>query len=1002
MFKTISMLQHFFKLPLSSFCDIETSFNETTLVAREGQMMTMLRLNGATSVSGEGEFRPFIERLRDDLAPFLAAPGTILELTITDNPYGISKHISENQRPARLSASRIGLDLENILDEQRDILTNLCSLERVYLGIWTTTAALTEQELTVAYQAKAGQYWPPIEGTQNPTLGLPVLATRHQSKVETLITRLAAQKISAERLSCHEAIEAMKAELNPNHTLGTWRPLLPGDQLRPHAEPIGEAPTSKDDLSSILWPAIADQLHDHDAETETRNTIRYRGQLYRTLDLTLWPTEPRRFEHILRALRSDRVPYRIKFMIEGGRVDQSQSTRLTIAKILEKTNDTNRRVKEGLEYLRELAKTEPLVFARATITTWSRNMATLDMQEAAIISAFATWADTHLEAVAHDPVAAFSGTIPGMSPRMTASKLPARLGDILHLLPWVRPASPWATGPLLFRSPDGKLWPMEPGSSQQHYWFTVAYAVPGSGKSVLMSETALATCLRPGLTELSRIAILDIGPSSAGLIELLKEALPPSRQHEATHITLRMLPEYAINPFDTPLGLREPLPEHKISVAAILGTLAPVENEAAMGQLLALVIDETYRWRSDEGTNAEPHEYTRGQVPDVDTALHDHLVELPERPLWWDVVDALFKAGDHNAAALAQRYAMPTLADTVRAVAEPHIQNIFRDTSVGGGSNERIIDAFVRSISAANSKYKILQGATQFAIAETTRVCAIDLGQVATEGDQAADEQACVAYLLARHALTAKWWVDDAVLTTAPQQYRGYYASYMLKAKEELKSVYYDEFHRTKNVPFARRRIIRDGREGRKHNLQVFIASQVLEDFIARDGEDSIIQYATAKYILGNNADEVANAATIKQFGLPESAADILRRRLTGPGPAGTPMLGLFSTKGGGAVVQHLMLSLGPMKIWALSTTAEDAGLRHRVVQALGTKIALIWLAKMYPRGSAKMEFERRALQQSQRGHDDVAENILQTMASEVISAYVQSLSGGRDDAGKR
>jgi len=82
------------------------------------------------------------------------------------------------------------------------------------------------------------------------------------------------------------------------------------------------------------------------------------------------------------------------------------------------------------------------------------------------------------------------------------------------------------------------------------------YARPGSGKSVLSNAQNLALCMSGGITRLPRIAIIDIGPSSSGLISLLKEALPEKDRHLVAYHRLRMLPEYSINPFDTQLGSR--------------------------------------------------------------------------------------------------------------------------------------------------------------------------------------------------------------------------------------------------------------------------------------------------------------------------------------------------------------------------------------------------------------------------------------------------------------
>ncbi len=67
--------------------------------------------------------------------------------------------------------------------------------------------------------------------------------------------------------------------------------------------------------------------------------------------------------------------------------------------------------------------------------------------------------------------------------------------------------------------------------TEQTTWIDLVYARPGSGKSVLSNALNLALCLSGGLIRLPRIAIIDIGPSSSGLISLLKEALPASKRH---------------------------------------------------------------------------------------------------------------------------------------------------------------------------------------------------------------------------------------------------------------------------------------------------------------------------------------------------------------------------------------------------------------------------------------------------------------------------------------
>src|SRR5690606_34180337 len=111
-------------------------------------------------------------------------------------------------------------------------------------------------------------------------------------------------------------------------------------------------------------------------------------------------------------------------------------------------------------------------------------------------------------------------------------------------------------GGMLFRTPDGKVWPYQTGSNLTTTWFDLIFAQPGAGKSVLMNALNLSTCLNAGLSALPYVAIVDIGPSSSGLISLIKEALPLNRQHEAAYYRLQMSHQYSINPFDTQLGCR--------------------------------------------------------------------------------------------------------------------------------------------------------------------------------------------------------------------------------------------------------------------------------------------------------------------------------------------------------------------------------------------------------------------------------------------------------------
>lgn len=61
---------------------------------------------------------------------------------------------------------------------------------------------------------------------------------------------------------------------------------------------------------------------------------------------------------------------------------------------------------------------------------------------------------------------------------------------------------------------------------------------------------------------------------------------------------------------------------------------------------------------------------------------------------------------------------------------------------------------------------------------------------------------------------------------------------------------------------------------------------------------------------------------------------------------------------------------MGPIELWALSTSPKDTALRRRLYDALGTTEARRRLAKVFPKGSAEQEIERREDVRMKAGQD--------------------------------
>ncbi|MFA5041366.1 MAG: type IV secretion protein IcmB, partial [Bdellovibrionales bacterium] len=780
-------------------------------------------------------------------------------------------------------------------------------------------------------------------------------------------------------ISAHEALTAIRSSLYPQIGHKDWRANLPGDPLLPRAPQHGNV-----DASDVLWPPLRRQLCADDAVVVSNGIVRIGPLLWGGVDLTLAPSEPSPFPQLLARLIDNDVPFRISFLIESGGV-QGTSFRAFAAGVLSFTNQVNKQIRESLLALQKLSQSEPVVKMRVSLSTFapSNNRKLMEARLGALTQAVESWGYCQASSSGGDPLDVVMSSALGIACASTAPPVIIPFHETIKLLPWQRASSPFTEGSVIFRTPDGRIWPYQSGSSLTSLWFDLIFAQPGAGKSVLMNALNLGTVLSAGSAHLPYVAILDIGPSSSGLISLIRDALPVERHHEALHVKLRMTPDYAINPFDTQLGCRYPLPEERSYLTELLTLLctSPGQTEAydGMMQLVGLCIDEMYRWRDDKGANTEARPYLVRIEPEVDDALVKHNVHLPPDPYWWDVVDALFEKGATHEAMLAQRHAAPTLVDAVTASRRPQIRALLEETQIGA-SAENIIHAFERMIAAAVREFPILASVTRFDIGGA-RVVAVDLQDVSPQGDASADRQTAIMYMLARHVMVRTWWLGTDMLRSVPEKYRAYHEARIRDIRETPKRICFDEFHRTSGSAAVRAQVIRDVREGRKWGVQIVLASQLLDDFTK-----DMVDLATGVWICGTAVSDRAISDTAQRFGLSDTARWVMRYRLTGPRPSGAPVLLLLSTNEG-RYEQHLINTLGPIELWALSTSVEDVMLRSQLYMALGASVARQVLAKFFPGGSARQEVRRRVIAHTEKGEIEASATsiVVEEMAKEMI-----------------
>ena len=630
-------------------------------------------------MTGAEELERFVEVACRRLNSRLAEPGHALHLMLERAPDEAGAQVERVCARTGNQAARLGLALEDVLEERARWLSTLLAAETMVLACWTRPACLTAAEARRGrkrLRARLKDWLPEPGESQCPLAVLDGLEARHRALTDTLAALFGETGIVAERLGDEEALRTVRVLVNGSDTTAPdWRPVtVMNDTPARMTEPpeIGAFP-----------PPLAPQILIRDP-VRVRAGIRIGGRLYGALDMTLGPRSSRPFAELMEGLAEAGLPCRFSILIEGGGLRRlGAAVARAASAFMAFSHPDSRAVRDAMRALAEHdAASRAVVRLRLGMLTW----VTPEEGEDGLarrLGRLQQIAEGWGECVFSPARGRSPGGIRRLGPRLLLRR--HRRARARTALRGAAPAArlpsprPWrARGSSvnhIFRAPDGKMLPWSCEEGEDH-GFELIHGIPGRGKSVLMNSLTLAHVLQSGQASLPLAATIDIGPSSSGLISLIREALPPERRAEAGWFPLRMSASHAINPCDTQLGCRSPLPAERAFLENLLGLILTPAGAAGvpdgMRELIGPTVSRAYALRSDAVAGAEPNLYTPGRDRDVDEALERSDLALLELP-WWEVVDALFDAGDAVAASRAQRYAVPVLGDFLAAVREPAV-----------------------------------------------------------------------------------------------------------------------------------------------------------------------------------------------------------------------------------------------------------------------------------------------------------------------------------------
>lgn len=973
-----------------TYCRIMTGDGGGCLCADDGSLITVIEVNGRLTAPSTDDFQHAVESMRTALSSRLNRDGHAMQVVIRREE-NADREVEGLISPMRTTARNIGLEMDDAIEDWGRRYRNFCFSERMWIVLWTRPAVLNKSARKEAYadmkkrqEAVANAA---SRGKQFPERRLVHLYDDHNAFVSGVSGALDGAGILHGRLSAREALRQLRLEADPEWTPQEWRPWLPGDPLPQRLRDPMEPPQSR---ANVVWPSVGEQVYPRDAVEMTGQVVRVGDRLHAPVAMTLPPQEPQIFNRLFARLIDKPIPWRLSFMIEGDGTNII-GWKYTVALLFTITSASNKFLVQSIQQMRNyVSGGGTVVGLRICGDTWTNAWAggedeavrRVRQQSSQLAGALEGWGNSEVSQITGgDPLIGVSAALPAMTPKSPAPAAAAPLRDVVRMLPLTRPTSPWTAG-ILLRSRDGRPMPFQPGSSLQTSWIDIGFAPMGFGKSVLLNTINLGFVLQPGLKELPYLSTVDVGPSSKGLIDLIRGSLPPSRRHLAVYRRMRMTADDAINPFDTPLGCRKPLISQDFFLRNLVALLCtPLDAEAppnGVEQLASAAMRAAYDELSDE---MNPNEYNPNTDPEVAEVVAECAIPVDENTSWWEIVDALFEKGRIHEAIRAQRHAVPMLPDVARAVKFDRVVAPFRELTVGSETAAAYVS---RRLMAAVEDYPVLRSYTKFDLGDA-RVIALDLDEVAKNGETPQGQrQAGLMYMLARQVSSGHFFLQPQDTKNIPESYRAWHAKRIQSIREMPKRMAFDELHRVTNAASSRSvmdQVIGDvetsGRESRKWGLSIGLYSQLATDF-----PTSLVNLASCVFMLGIERPKDADAVA-EVFGLSDTMK-IALRNVRKPGRRGSTMIVQFSTEKG-RVEHPVMSTLGPMLLWAFSSNAHDTAVRSRVYARLDTMRALRALATHFPGGSAASEVERRRQQTEEQGLETEEVDLYDQMAREVL-----------------
>jgi intracellular multiplication protein IcmB len=265
------------------------------LVADDGSLITVLRLEGSLKHVGVGEYTSIVSGLTEKLQSTLSKPGHLLQVAFEYDPESSRSRVGELLEPSRRTAENLGLHIGPLLENWGNALQRYCSVEICWLVLWTRQSVLPDTLRKTALKERTASMAkvPTIPGCQQVSRAVAALHDAHNGFLTGVLDAFRQVELLLYPLSPHEALREIRISIDPEFTSREWQPLIPGDPLPVR---LPDPDSGKAELlHNVMYPDFKNQLWPREGSMVSRSAIRIGDRIYGPLIMTLMPQTPSPF-----------------------------------------------------------------------------------------------------------------------------------------------------------------------------------------------------------------------------------------------------------------------------------------------------------------------------------------------------------------------------------------------------------------------------------------------------------------------------------------------------------------------------------------------------------------------------------------------------------------------------------------------------------------------------------------------------------------------------------